>query len=84
MVSGKQLEFEGLEIPLNRTDLDPENATISSSHHLTLHLDGDSIAVEDKSSNGATLVQAVGKVNVVPGSMLIVGNKVFRIDLKPE
>jgi hypothetical protein len=81
-VTGKEIEFEGTEIALNRADLDPSNTTISSSHHLTLHLDGDNISLEDKSSNGATFVQAVGKVNVTPGSMLIVGNKVFRIDHK--
>jgi hypothetical protein len=80
--TGKEIEFEGAEIPLNRADLDPSNTTISSTHHLTLHLDGEGIGVEDKSSNGATFVQVVGKVNVVPGTMLIIGNKVFRIDIK--
>jgi hypothetical protein len=81
-VSGKELMFEGSVIELNRADLDPSNTTISSTHHLTLHLGSEGIGVEDKSSNGATFVQAIGKVSVVSGSLLIVGNRVYKIDLK--
>lgn len=75
--------FEGEEISLNRTNLAPENSSISSKEHAKFtHKDGKWI-LEDKSSNGATFIQLTGKVNVDNGSLIILGDKVFRISI-PE
>ncbi|NBB76191.1 MAG: hypothetical protein GVY02_02330 [Bacteroidetes bacterium] len=73
-------EFEGDVISLNRTNLAPENSSISSGEHAALtHKDGKWF-LEDKSSNGATFIQVKGKAAVENGSLIILGDKVFRVE----
>jgi hypothetical protein len=75
--------YEGEKISLNRTNLAPENSSISSKEHaMFTHKDGKWI-LEDKSSNGATFIQVKGKVAVESGSLIILGDKVFRVEI-PE
>ncbi|MFO7798985.1 FHA domain-containing protein [Rhodohalobacter sp.] len=73
--------YEGEEISLNRTNLAPENSSISSKEHAAFtHKDG-KWTLEDKSSNGATFIQVKGKVMVESGSLIILGDKVFRVEI---
>ena len=75
--------YEGEKISLNRTNLAPENSSISSKEHAIFTHKGGKWTLEDKSSNGATFVQVKGKVAVESGSLIILGDKVFRVEI-PE
>lgn len=75
--------YEGEKISLNRTNLAPENSSISSKEHATFSHKNGKWVLEDKSSNGATFIQAKGKVIVESGSLIILGDKVFRVEI-PE
>ncbi len=75
--------FEGEKISLNRTNLAPENSSISSKEHAAFTYKDGKWVLEDKSSNGATFIQVKGKVAVENGSLIILGDKVFRVEI-PE
>jgi hypothetical protein len=79
--TGTPLEFEGDEISLNRDSLDPDNSSISSAEHAKFHYNNGSWMVEDCSSNNATFIQVKGKVPVENGTFIIVGDKVYRVEM---
>ena len=79
--TGTPLEFEGDEISLNRDSLDPGNSSISSAEHAKFHFNNGSWMVEDCSSNSATFIQVKGKVPVENGTFIIVGDKVYRVEM---
>ncbi|KPP96367.1 MAG: hypothetical protein HLUCCA01_10720 [Bacteroidetes bacterium HLUCCA01] len=79
--TGRKVAFSGVQLSLNRSDLDPANETISSKEHLTISVFDGNLIVQDKSSNGATFVQAKERTQVAPGSRIIIGNKVYTIEI---
>ncbi len=80
--TGKKIPFEGDQIVLNRGSLDPDNPSISSKEHAILYLKDGKISIEDKSSNQATFVQASGKTEIPGNSLIIVGDKVYKVELE--
>ncbi|MCC5915237.1 MAG: hypothetical protein JJU46_12735 [Balneolaceae bacterium] len=80
--TGKSIQFEGDKIVLNRGSLDPDNPSISSKEHAILHLKEGKIEIEDRSSNQATFIQATGKREIAVNSLIIVGDKVYKVDIK--
>jgi hypothetical protein len=79
--SGKKLAFSGVNLSLNRADLDPSNETISSKEHLQISVFDGKLIVQDKSSNGATFVRATERTQVASGSSIIIGNKIYTIEI---
>ncbi len=78
--TGKAVVFEGSSIPVNRSAIDPSNPSISSSEHVLFTVENGRVFMEDKSSNKATFVQVSGKVEVPDGTLIILGNKVFKVN----
>ena len=67
---------------LNRENLDEENMTLSGGEHAALAFKDGKWTIEDKSSNGATFVQANRPIELADGDMIILGQKIFRFRLK--
>jgi hypothetical protein len=80
--TGREMIFSGLQVSLNRENLDPGNNSISSGTHALFSFDRGQLMVEDKSSNGATFVRANGQMPVANGNKVVLGNKVFTVKIK--
>lgn len=83
--TGEVREFEGNRIALGRSDLAPEEDTISSREHVVFVHDGKDLTLHDRSSTGATFIQVQGSVPVPDRTTIVIGRKVFRleVDRKP-
>jgi len=79
--SEEPITLSGDRIEMNRKVLDPGNPNISSSLHAVFSFADGALFLEDKSSNGATFVQVLGKVKVANGSKIVIGNKVYTIEI---
>lgn len=79
--SGESITLSGGRIEMNREVLAPGNTSISASLHAVLSFDDGALYLEDKSSNGATFVQVTEKVKVHHGSKVVIGNKVYSIEI---
>lgn len=78
--TGQTYSFQGEEITVNRSSIDPENPTISSKKHALLSFESGSWHVQDVSTNGATFRQVSGEMKLTNNTKLIIGNKVFRFE----
>jgi hypothetical protein len=81
VVSGNTHTFEGGRIPVGRQELDAQNPAISSGEHLVFEVENGQVFVRDSSSNGATYVQVRGKVAITDGMQIVIGNKVFNVNI---
>jgi len=78
--NGKIFEFKGDKVIVRRDNIDADNKSISSKSHAVFSFQDGQLVVEDQSSNGATFVQTSGEVKVHPGSMIILGNKIYTVE----
>ncbi|MDO4160454.1 MAG: hypothetical protein Q4D41_08370 [Prevotellaceae bacterium] len=77
---GESLLFEGNEIILNRENTDPKNSTITSQEQATItYMDG-KWSIEDRSEYKTTFVQAADKIKLHSGSLILIGNQLFRFE----
>ena len=83
-VGGKKVEVEGTELLLNRDSLDPSNSSLSSGTHARISLENGAAFIEDLSSNGATFVQVTGKMELKNGMKLILGNKLYQVNIEEK
>ncbi len=79
--SEEAITLSGDRIEMNRKVLEPGNPSISSTLHAVFSFADGALFLEDKSSNGATFVQVVGKMKVANGSKIVIGNKVYTIEI---
>lgn len=77
---GRAISFEGEKVELNRAAIDPENAGISSKIHARITHEAGGLMLEDCSSNGATFMQVKGKVKVEHGSIIILGDRMYKVE----
>jgi len=80
--SGELTSLSGECIEINRPVLSPGNPSISASLHAVFSFDNGILYLEDKSSNGATFVQVTEKVKVPQGSKVVIGNKVYTVEIQ--
>lgn len=80
----KSIQMEGEDLKLKRENLDPNNTSISSKKHARLHLDKGELFLEDESSNKATFVQVTGKVKLENGMRIILGNKMYTVNIEEK
>lgn len=78
---GAPLTFEGDSAMLNRGNLAPGNATITSHEQARVVLDDGHWYVEDKSELRTTFVQAARRVELCPGDIILMGDQLFRFDV---
>lgn len=83
-VGGKKVAVEGTELLLNRDSLDPSNSSLSSGTHARISLENGTAFLEDLSTNGATFVQVVGKMELRNGMKLILGNKLYQVNIEEK
>jgi len=75
------IEFEGNEALLNRSNIDPNDMSISSESHAHIYNKDGKWILENKSSNEALFVQVKEGVELKSGMVIIVGqSKVFTFD----
>ncbi len=79
--SEKVITLSGDRIEMNRKILEPGNSSISSSVHAVFSFADGALYLEDKSSNGATFVQVVDRMKVGSGSKIVIGNKVYTVEI---
>lgn len=80
--SGKVYEFDGDRVTISRDDIDPNNNSISSDTHAEFKFANGGLQIEDKSSNGATFVQAAKPTELAQGTRIVIGNKIFIVEFE--
>ncbi|GAA4438809.1 hypothetical protein GCM10023188_34620 [Pontibacter saemangeumensis] len=81
IATNKAVEFEGEDVVLNRANLNPSDQSISSGQHVQLVKEKGTWHVSDLSSNHATFIQVTDKVAVEAGTHILIGNRIYRIEL---
>lgn len=80
MPEGEAIAFEGNTIDLTRNNTDPKNSTITSHTQATIAYHEGKWSIEDKSEYKTTFVQASDKVEIQSGSLILLGNQLYRFD----
>ena len=78
--SGKKISLGSGVNTLNRTSLDPGNASISGKQHAILEYQDGRWLISDVSSNHATFIQVKSEWELTNGIKIIVGNTVFTFE----
>ena len=81
MPEGDELSYEGNTIILNRDNTDPKNSTITSQEQASLTFENGKWSIEDKSEYKTTFVQAVRKIELQQGDLILLGNQLYRFEL---
>ena len=77
---GEPIVFEGNTIDLTRNNTDPKNSTITSHTQATIAYHEGKWSIEDKSEYKTTFVQAENKIEILSGSLILLGNQLYRFD----
>ena len=77
---GSPLHFDGDEVALNRNNTDPKNMTITSQTQAIICRENGQWKIKDKSDMLTTFVQASDAVELKPGSLILLGNQLYRFD----
>lgn len=81
MPEGSELNFEGINVVLNRDNTDPNNATITSLAQASISYENDEWSIEDKSEYKTTFVQVARKTKLQQGDLILLGNQLYRFEL---
>lgn len=76
------IEFEGENITLNRSNTDPDNATIATESQAVITNENGRWFIVDKSSAKTTFVQAAEKTELTDGSIVLLGNRLFEFHIQ--
>lgn len=77
---GNAILFEGNEVSLSRNNTDPKNTTITSAEQAVVTCKDGKWSIEDKSDLKTTFVQAEQAVELKSGSLILLGNQLYRFD----
>ena len=77
---GDPIAFEGNCIDLSRNNTAPKNSTITSHTQATIAYHEGKWSIEDKSEYKTTFVQAFGKIEIQQGTLILLGNQLYRFD----
>lgn len=80
MPEGDAIQFEGNETNLNRNNTDPKNKTITSATQAVVTFKDGKWSIQDKSDLKTTFVQAEQAVELKSGSLILLGNQLYRFD----
>lgn len=80
MPEGEPIAFEGNTIDLTRNNTDPKNSTITSHTQATIAYHEGKWSIEDKSEYKTTFVQASDKIEIQQGTLILLGNQLYRFD----
>lgn len=75
------LVFEGNEISLNRDNTDSKNPTITSQTQAVISCENGKWSIIDKSEYKTTFVQAGTSIDLDNGSLILLGNQLYKFDL---
>lgn len=77
---GEAIPFEGNSVSLRRDNTDPKNSTITSQEQARITFTDGQWGIEDKSEYRTTFVQAVRKIELQSGDLILLGNQLYRFD----
>lgn len=77
---GDPIAFEGNCIDLSRNNTAPKNSTITSHTQATIAYHEGKWSIEDKSEYKTTFVQAFDKIEIQQGTLILLGNQLYRFD----
>ena len=77
---GGPIVYEGNEIMLNRDNTDPKNPTITSRQQAISSFRDGKWSIEDKSEYQTTFVQASSQIELKSGSLILLGNQLYRFE----
>ena len=81
MPEGDALSYEGNTVVLNRDNTDPKNSTITSQEQASLGFENGKWSIEDKSEYRTTFVQAIRKIELQHGDLILLGNQLYRFEI---
>jgi len=74
------LRFSGDVIQLSRGNTEPANQTITSKTQAELSFDNGKWYLQDKSALKTTYIYAGDKIEIKPGDVIMLGNRLFKFD----
>lgn len=75
---GEPVKFDGVDVSLNRDNVNPENKTITSVCQANLRFVDGGWTIEDKSELKTTYVQASRPVQLKNGDLLLLGDQIYK------
>ena len=75
--NARKFEYDGMPVVLNRSNVDPQNNTITSNVHATIYLKEGEWHIKDHSSRKSTYVQVTGEIKITKGTVILLGDKYF-------
>lgn len=81
MPEGDSILFEGNEVSLNRSNTAPKNTTITSAEQAVISCEDGKWSIKDKSELKTTFVQAEQAIELKSGSLILLGNQLYRFDV---
>lgn len=75
---GDPIRFEGIDVALNRDNINPENKTITSVCQANLQFVDGGWTIEDKSEYKTTYVQASSPVHLKNDDLILLGDQIFK------
>lgn len=78
--TNQKLEFDQEEVIINRSSLESDSSSISREKHAVVTQVNGQWYIEDHSTHQATYVQVIGKVPLVPGTVILIGNQFYKFD----
>ena len=80
MPEGEMLNYEGEDVVLNRDNTDPKNKTITSQEQAVVSFENGKWCIEDRSEYKTTFVQAVRKMELQAGDLILLGTQLYRFE----
>ena len=80
LLEGNEIKYDGNNIVLNRDNTDPRNKTITSHGQASIHFANDKWTITDKSELKTTFVQAEDAIELKDGSIILLGNQLYRFN----
>ena len=71
------LEYEGTEVALTRSNTEPDNGSITSQTQAEVVFQNGKWFIVDKSEFGTTFVRATKKIELEDGDTILLGNRLF-------
>lgn len=81
MPEGKPTEYKGDSVILNRNNTNPGNMTITSTEQAVIACVNGEWSIEDRSEQKTTFVQASGKIEIKNGTLILLGDQLYRFDV---
>ena len=78
----QKIDFIDKQVNLNRSNLDPQNTTITNKSQATIKHTDDGWVIENNSELGTTFIQVIAKRHLQEGDVILMGNMMYKFATK--